>query len=413
MSLSSSSDPYAALKIKEFQKFILGKTCFVIALQIQTVVVAWQIYSITKDALSLGLIGLAEAIPSIAISLFAGHIVDNSDRKKIILWALSILLVCSSLLWFFTLKPDAYILTSGTLPIYTVIFISGLARGFLGPAQFSILGQTLPDKTYYANAVSWNSTIWQASNVAGPAIGGFIFGLFNIQTAYGVDALLMLTSILLFTSLKSHGKPLQTEIQDIWKSLASGLKFVFSNQIILSAMALDLFAVLFGGAVALLPIFASEILSAGPQGLGILRAAPAIGSVLTIMLTAHFPIKKYAGLKMLICVAGFGLCMIGFGLSTIYGLSLILLVMSGAFDAISVVVRQTLIQTLTPENMKGRVSSVNSIFVGSSNEIGSFESGLTARIWGVVNSVVIGGTLTLAVVGITAYKAKKLRNLDL
>lgn len=409
----STTDPYAALKIKEFRKFTLGKTCFVIALQIQSVVVAWQIYSITKNPLSLGLIGLAEAIPSIAISLFAGHVADNSDRKKIIIWVLSVLFICSSLLWVFTLKPYEYIIAAGTAPIYAIIFISGFARGFLGPAQFSMMAQTLPDKSYYANAVSWNSTIWQASSVAGPAIGGFLFGWFDIQTAYGADAILMLISICLFISMVSKGKPAQTEVQNIWESLSSGLKFVFSSQVILSAMALDLFAVLFGGAVALLPIFASEILLTGPQGLGILRAAPAVGAVLTIFLTAHYPIKKFAGAKMLLCVFGFGLCMIGFGLSTIFWLSLFLLVLSGAFDAISVVVRQTLIQTLTPENMKGRVSSVNSIFVGSSNEIGSFESGLTARLFGVVKSVVIGGCLTLLVAGITAAKAKKLRELDL
>lgn len=409
----STNDPYAALRIKEFQKFTLGKICFVIALQIQSVVVAWQIYSITKDPLSLGLIGLSEAIPSIAISLFAGHVVDNSDRRKIILWVLAVLLICSTLLWAFTFKPYTYIITTGTLPIYAIIFISGLARGFLGPAQFSMMAQTLPDKSYYANAVSWNSTIWQASSVAGPAIGGFLFGWFDIQTAYGVDAILMAVSIVLFISTVSQGKPVQTEVQNIWKSLGTGLKFVFSNQVILSAMALDLFAVLFGGAVALLPIFASDILLTGPQGLGILRAAPAAGSVLTIFLTTHYPIKKSAGFKMLLCVVGFGLCMIGFGLSTVFALSLFFLVLSGAFDAISVVVRQTLIQTLTPDNMKGRVSSVNSIFVGSSNEIGSFESGVTARLLGVVKSVVIGGCLTLVVAGITALKAEKLRKLDL
>ncbi len=406
------SDPYAALKVKEFRLFTFGKMCFTIALQIQGVIVGWQIYSITQDPLSLGLIGLAEAIPSISVSLFAGHIADNFDRKTIIQIVLSILVLCSIGLFALTLDISKALDIIGIFPIYAIIFISGLARGFLGPAQFALMPQTLPDKSYYANAVSWNSSIWQASAVAGPALGGLIYGFCGIKITYFCNVILMLCALAFISQIVKKAIPEKTEQQNIWDSLSVGIKFIFGNQVILSALALDMFAVLFGGAIGLLPIFA-KMLEAGPIGLGFLRAAPAMGSVCMALFLAHNPIRKQAGAKMLLCVGGFGVSMIFFGLSTSFAVSLGLLVLSGAFDAISVVVRQTLIQTRTPENMKGRVSSVNSIFIGSSNEIGSFESGATAKMFGVVTSVVFGGFMTLGVVGITAWRAKDLRKLDL
>ncbi len=256
-------------------------------------------------------------------------------------------------------------------------------------------------------------TTWQGASVAGPAIGGLLYGFFGIEASYAADVLLMLLAFLFFFLIGAKPLPPTTERLPIKESLLSGIRFVFGNQIILSAISLDLFAVLFGGAVALLPIFASDILRTGPQGLGFLRAAPAVGSVLMAVYLTHRPMKVNAGIKMLIGVAGFGLCMILFGLSTNFYFSMLLLSLSGMFDSVSVIIRSTLMQTLTPEHMKGRVSSVNNIFVGSSNEIGAFESGFAARLMGVVPSVVFGGIMTLLVVGITTFKADKLRKLNL
>jgi MFS family permease len=338
-------------------------------------------------------------------------VADIVERRKIILITVLILLICSASLLFFTLDPGKFVFTYGALPIYAVIFLSGIARGFLSPANFSFMPQLVP-RHLYANAISLNSTSWEAASIAGPMMAGFIYWLLGKTASYTADVILVLASLFFYFSIPNRPLPPVSEEQGIIEKIGAGLKFVFNNQIVLGAMSLDLFAVLFGGAVALLPIFSGEILKAGPQGLGLLRAAPSIGAVLMAIYITHYPIRQYVGKIVLFCVAGFGLCMIGFGLSTNFWLSMGLLVMSGMFDSVSVIVRTTLIHTLTPENMKGRVSAVNSIFVGSSNEIGAFESGFVAKWIGAVQSVVVGGCMTLAVVGITGWKAKKLRNLD-
>jgi len=406
-------DPYAVLRIPDFRLYISARLCITLAMQIQAVIVGWQIYDITKDPLSLGLMGLAEAIPSIVVSLYAGYLADMVARKKIIIITVTALLFCSLTLLAFTLNISHALDHLGALPIYGVIFISGIARGFMGPAVFSFMPQLVADKQLYANAITWSSTTWQTASLVGPAIGGLIYGFFGVTAAYSTDATLVLLSLLLFAFIASKPLPENINPQSMMESLQSGIKFVFSNQIILSAISLDLFAVLFGGAVALLPIFASEILETGPQGLGFLRAAPAVGSVLMALWMAYFPISINAGKKMLWCVAGFGVCIVLFGLSSNFWFSLLLLALSGGFDSISVIIRNTLIHTLTPEYMKGRVSSVNNIFVGSSNEIGAFESGFTAKLMGTVTSVVFGGIMTILVVGVTAFKADKLRSLDI
>ena len=410
---SEKHDAYAALKIPEFRLYIAARFCITIALQIQATVVGWQIYQITKDPLSLGLIGLAEALPSIIVSLYAGHVADTVSRKGIIISTVSILVLWSAMLWAFTLNSSAFVLAMGVMPIYAVIFASGIARGFMGPANFSFMPQLMPEKKFYANAITWSSTTWQAASVAGPAIGGLVLGFLGITAAYFVDAALTVIALLLYALIAAKPLPENEGKLSIKESLLSGIKFVFGNQIILGAISLDLFAVLFGGAIALLPIFVADILKSGAESYGFLRAAPAIGSVLMALYLAHKPITQNAGRKMLLCVAGFGVCIILFGLSKSYWFSLTLLALSGMFDSISVIIRSTLIHTFTPEYMKGRVSAVNNIFVGSSNEIGSFESGAAARLLGVVPSVVFGGCMTLLVVGITALKAKKLRNLQL
>ena len=403
--------PYAALQIRDFRLFILARQCATLAIQIQATIVGWQLYEITHDPLALGLIGLAEALPAITVSLYAGHIADVVARKKIILTTVSLLLLSALALLFFTLEPGAFILEYGSFPIYLVIFLSGIARGFLSPANFSFMPQLIP-RHLYGNAISLNTTFWLIASIMGPMIAGFAYALIGISAAYLLDVLLVIAAIGFYLSIPSRPVPPVTDEQGVREKIKSGLKFVLKTEIILGAISLDMFAVLFGGAVALLPIFASEILKVGPQGLSMLRAAPALGAVLMAMYITHNPIQRQAGKVMLLSVAGFGASMIGFGLSTSFVFSLILLMLSGMFDSVSMIVRSTLIHTRTPENMKGRVSAVNSIFIGSSNEIGAFESGVTAKLMGAVASVVFGGTMTLLTVGITAWKAKKLTHLD-
>jgi MFS family permease len=408
---SLPSGPYAALKIPDFRLFISSRFCVTLAIQIQSVVVAWQVYEITNDELALGLIGLAEAIPSIGVSLYAGHIADIMQRKNIIMICLVTLLLCSMALLYFTLDVGAGILSHGVLPIYFVIFLSGIARGFITPALFSYMPQLVP-RGLYTNAVTWNSTLWETAAIAGLALGGLLYGLFGLQTAYVSDASLMLTGLLLMSNVSNKPIPEITSEEGVAEKIKAGLRFVFQNKIILSAISLDLFAVLFGGAVALLPIFAKEILNVGAEGLGILRAAPSVGALMMAFYITHHPLKRNTGRILLYCVAGFGVCMILFALSTNFWISLFLLMASGAFDCVSVIIRGTLLQTQTPENMKGRVSAVNHIFIGSSNEIGMFESGVAARLMGTVPSVIFGGCMTLVVVGITAMVSRSIRTLE-
>lgn len=404
-------NPYAALYVRDFRLFVLSRLFITLAIQIQGVVVGWQIYELTRDPLSLGFIGLAEAVPAITVSLYAGHLADVVARKKIIIACVVTLLFSSAFLLYFTTDPGSFIIQHSTFPIYSIIFLTGLARGFLSPANFSFMPQLI-DRSLYQNAITWNSTIWESAAVGGPMIGGLIYGFFGITAAYAADFILVLAALFCYSLIPNKPLPPITSEQGMVEKIKAGLKFVFKNQIILSAISLDLFAVLFGGAVALLPIFADEILNAGKIGLGFLRSAPAIGAVIMAVYMTHHPIRKNMGKILLWCVAGFGLSMICFALSTNFWISMALLICSGMFDCVSVIVRGTLIHTLTPENMKGRVAAVNSMFIGSSNEIGMLESGVAARVMGVVPSVVFGGCMTLLVVSVTAWKAAKLRLLD-
>ena len=418
---SPAHDPYAALRIPDFRRLVSARVLFTVASQIQGVVVGWQIYELTNNPLALGLIGLAEAIPSIAVSLYAGHVADSVPRKHIIVPTMIVLFLCSLSLFLLT-RPSGMALFANqqvlafplyVVMLYAVLFVSGIARGFLGPAVFSFMPQLLPNRALLSNAVTWNSSSWQAAAVLGPAIGGLLFAKMGKGFAYGIDSGLMLLSLLLFLSIASRALPTREGEQlNLGESILSGVRFIFANQIVLAALSLDLFAVLFGGAVALLPIFAKDILQIGPDGLGYLRAAPAVGSVLMAVWLTYSPMKRGAGRKLLWAVAGFGLATIGFALSKSFALSLFLLFLTGVFDSVSVIVRSTLIHTYTPEYMKGRVSAVNNIFIGSSNEIGGFESGAAAKLMGTVPSVVFGGLMTLVVVAVTALKADKLRKLE-
>jgi MFS family permease len=295
-------------------------------------------------------------------------------------------------------------------PIYLVIFLSGIARSFLQPAR-SALGAELVPRELYPNAVAWRSSTWQFATVVGPAVGGLVYGFGSASSAYALDAVIMAVSVIALAAMRHSPAAATPSPESFVESLTTGIRFVRREPIILGALSLDLFSVLFGGAVALLPIFAAEILHVGPQGLGVLRAAPAIGAVTTSVFLAHLPPLRHSGRTLLYSVALFGLCMIGFGLSRNFLLSIALLAASGMADTVSVVIRSTLLQVLTPSHLLGRVSAVNAIFIGSSNEIGAFESGTAARLIGTVPAVVLGGIATLVVVAITAVKVPSLRRL--
>ena len=357
---------------------------------------------------------MAEALPAITTALYAGHLADTRDRRGIALVALIVLVMCSVALWMLahpTVIGIAALSQHRLNAIYSVIVLSGIARAFLQPARQALSAELLP-RELYPNAITWRSGSWQLAAVLGPAIGGGLYAWGGSSRAYAVDASLMVLAVLILFSIHHVVPPRESSDEKIWSSLTSGLRFVVGEPVILGAMTLDLFSVLFGGAVALLPVFAAEILHVGPEGLGILRAAPALGAVITSVALTRWPPFNRTGRTLLIAVAGFGLCMIGFGVSRNFILSAALLWASGAFDMVSVVVRSTLLQVRTPLELMGRVSAVNQIFIGSSNEIGGFESGVTARWFGTAPSVVFGGVATLAVVAIVAWRLPTLRRLE-
>jgi MFS family permease len=402
-------DPYAALRIRNYRWFIVSLLTMTISSQIQGVVVAWQIYDITRDPLSLGLMGLAEALPYIGFSLYAGHVADRANRRIVSLTAIALMLGCSLTLLTYNLIPG-FLKAHGALPFYAVIFVSGIARSFVQPAR-QALGAELIDRSIYANAVAWRSSTWQFAAVVGPALGGLIYGFASPRVAYVADAIMMTIALGSFAWIRYERRAPATTKESIGSSLVSGLRFVFGESVLLSALTLDLFSVLLGGAEALLPVFADQILHVGPEGLGILRAAPAAGAVLSSVYLAHRPPFKRAGRTMLYAVATFALCIIVFGLSRSFVLSVAVLAFSGMADNMSVLVRSTLLQVLTPSHLFGRVSSVNAIFVGSSNELGAFESGVTARLLTPVVSVVLGAVASLGVVGGIAAAVPRLRRL--
>lgn len=405
-------DPYSALRFRDFRYYLSARVFSTIGNQIQATIVGWQLYELTKNPLSLGLIGLTEAIPAIGLALFGGLLADTVNRRRIALICYLGLFISALLLAWFSLQPESVIKETGVLVIYVAVAVNGIARGFLSPAMFSLLSQMVP-RNEYLSASTWNSTGWQLGAISGPALGGFIYALGGPLPCYLLVCGLTLLGMGLLIAIRQVETPLIHTIEPIKVRLFSGIHFVFKQPIILGALSLDLFAVLFGGAVALLPVFASDILKVGPEGLGILRAAPAAGSTLMAFLMAYRKPMKNAGINLLLAVAGFGITSIVFGLSESFWLSAFMLGIGGALDNVSVIIRSVILQMLTPDEMRGRVSAVNSIFIGSSNEIGAFESGVAASLLGIVPSVVFGGVMTLAVVGITWWKAPSLRRLDM
>ena len=401
-------DPYASLRVPNFRRILVSYGMATIAREGQMVVVGWQVYDATRDPLSLGLVGLSEALPFIAVALYAGHIADRMSRRNVAVVGTFALLLSAVALLVFTLRSD--VLVNGRVwPIYLVIFLSGIARSFTRPAT-TALSADVVEREIYPNAVAWRSSTWQFSAILGPALGGLLYGFSGVAAAYATVAVLMGIALigLMFVRVEEKA-PMRAEMT-VGESLRAGLRFLWHQPVVLPAMTLDLFSVLFGGATALLPIFA-RMLHVGPEGLGVLRAAPAAGSVIVGVIIAHRPPIRRAGPMLLASVAMFGVTIILFALSRNFWLSAFLLMLSGVFDNISVVIRGTLVQTLTPTHLLGRVSSVNQIFIGTSNEIGAFESGVAAKLLGTVPSVIFGGTMTLIVVALTVWLSPSLRKM--
>lgn len=433
---AAARDPYAAFRFRGFAFYALGNSIAIAGRQMLTIAIEWEVYARTHSATALGLVGLSAAVPIVALSLPAGHCADRFRRKTIILLTQAGSAVCSIALAFVSWQhlaiPRYLVLLRAnnglravasvferhatfqfddlSLPLlYLLMILSASIRTFGWAARSSFFPTLVPRETF-ANAVTWNSSIFQISCVLGPAAGGFLIVRMGFPFIYALDAVCALTFFCLVLPIEKF-REARRVAAGAWSSLAAGIRFVLSKQIILATITLDLFAVLLGGATALLPIFADQILHCGPIGLGWLRAAPAVGAFVMAVAIAYLPPMRQAGRTLLWCVAGFGVATIGFGASHWFWLSLLMLFFTGIFDSVSVVVRQTLVQLLTPDEMRGRVSAVNNIFIGTSNEFGALESGLTAAFFGPVVSVVAGGIGTILVVFAVAMKWPETRRI--
>ena len=408
-----TNDPFAAVRIPEFKNLMIGRFTFIMALRMMSTLVAWWVYELTGDPFAIGLVGLSEVIPAISMALYSGHVIDSSEKRKLLLRGVFFYL-CTALVLLFI--STSYITTQFsnqyiTIGIYTLIFCTGIIRSFTGPTFSAILATTVP-RQYLQNATTWNQGSWLTASVTGHALGGILLAKIGITNTLITVSCLLVIAFAILTQLKPKPPMATTGEKKTWESMKEGLRFVFKTKEILGAFTLDMFAVLFGGAVAMVPVYAKDILKAGPMGFGWLNAAIDIGAIFIVILLTVFPMKKAQGKKLFLAVAGFGVCIILFALSRWYLLSFAALLIAGMLDGVSVVVRGTVMQLKTPDHMRGRVSSVGSMFINSSNELGQFESGLAARMMGVTPSVVFGGCMTLIVVIVTWFKAPTLRKFE-
>lgn len=407
-----NTSPLDVLKIPEFRNFILGRFVFIVGLRMMGTLVAWWMYELTGDAFYIGMIGLAEAIPAITLALYAGYVIDKSEKRKLLLRSVFLFSVCSIVLlgtstsWFHLQFGNKLII----IFIYTVIFFTGAIRAFSGPSFGAIIASLVP-RELLVNASQLSSTSWLIASISGHAMAGFLIAWLHVTGTFMVITCLILAGLFFLSKLKEKPPGMSGEKKTL-EAVTEGLKYVLKTRELLAALTLDLFAVLFGGAVAMVPVYAKDILNVGPIGFGWLNAAADIGAITMVMGLTLSPMKRRQGIKLLFAVAGFGLCIIVFGLSKLYWLSFGALLVSGILDGVSVIVRGNIIQLKTPDALRGRVMSVNSMFINSSNEIGQFESGVAAKLMGVIPSVVFGGCMTILVVVAAWFKAPSLKKLE-
>ena len=401
------------LRYPDFKNFLIMRFMLIMSLHMQITIISYLVYKLTKDPLSLGMLGLWEVIPAIGFSFISGPFIDQREKRSILMVCIVTYLVLSAVfvLVATSMFQDAAGVKMTVWIIYACIFLSGIIRAFLSPSNFALLGMIVPRKLY-ANATTWSSTAWQTGAVIGPLIGGVLIAMSGFE--FSLIGVFVLQLVALFALVRIPKQEVVIKKKEaILKSLKEGLQFVFRTQAILAALSVDMFAVLFGGAVALLPVYAEDILKVGEVGYGWLRAAPAIGAVVCLLILSFIPLKTKAGLKLLLSVAAFGVTTIVFGISTSFVLSFTMLLLGGLFDSVSVVIRGTILQLYTPDDMRGRVAAVNTMFISSSNELGALESGATAKWMGTVPAVVFGGVMTLVVVAATYFKAPVLHTLKL
>jgi MFS family permease len=411
--IQEKNDPFAAIRIPEFRNLLMGRFLFIMGLRMMGTLVGWWIYELTNDPFAIGLIGLSEVIPAVSLSLYAGHVIDTSEKRKLLLRGVTLYLFCVLLLLGLSTHYTSTQISNHWIAfsIYVIIFCTGIFRAFTGPTFGTMVASIVP-KNILQNATTWNQGTWLAASVSGHATVGFLIA--GAGNTFSLSMIAILVSIGFCFMYRLKPKPTLNEPGEkkTLDSVKEGLQFVFTTKEVLGALSLDLFAVLFGGAVAMIPVFAKDILKAGPIGFGWLNAASDIGSILIIIILTFFPLRKKQGKKLLFMVGGFGLCIIIFALSKVFWLSFAVLLLSGILDGISIVIRGTILQLKTPAHMRGRVMSVNSMFINSSNELGQFESGVAAKLLGVVPSVLFGGCMTVLVVAITWFKAPSLRKME-
>jgi len=408
--MAESADPrlsgYIAFTYPDFTAYAIARFCIVAALEMQSVAVGWQVYEITKRPLDLGLVGLAQFLPGILLFLAAGHAADRFDRRRLVMWCYGAFGGCSALLWEIAGQR-----TLSVRPIYVVLVLLGVVRSFNGTASRALLPQLVPEE-HFPNAVAWNASVFQGATILGPSLGGLLYAFFHGAPAvYATAGMVSLGAMALTLKIKLRPRSRRREPVSL-KTVLAGFHYIWEHKLVLGSISLDMFAVLLGGATALLPVYAREILRTGPWGLGLLRSAPGVGAAIMAIVLAHRPLRGRAGPVLLWSVAGFGVFTIVFGVSRNLVLSLAALVLVGATDMVSVVIRATLVQLATPDEMRGRVVAVDMIFIGTSNQLGEFESGLTAQWFGTVPAVVLGGIGTLAVIATWAWLFPELRKAD-
>jgi len=408
-----SVSPFASIRIAEYRNLLLGRFIFIMGLRMMGTLVGWWIYELTNDPLAIGIVGLSEVIPAVALALYAGHVIDLSEKRKLMLRGVLLYFLCAVILLLLSTRFTSNYLSNHWIAIcvYAVIFCTGITRAFTGPV-FGVLVALIVPKNLLQNATTWNQGAWLSASVTGHALGGLLISMIGISGTLSVICILIF--IAFFVMLRLKPKPALNERGEkkTWDSVKEGLRFVYNTKEVLAASSLDLFAVLFGGAVAMIPVYAKDILHVGAAGFGWLNAATDMGSIIIVVILTLAPFKREQGKKLMYAVAGYGACIVVFALSEMFWLSFAALLVSGMLDGISVVTRGTILQLKTPDNMRGRVMSVNSMFINSSNELGQFESGVAARFLGVVPSVVFGGCMTLLVVIVTWIKAPGLRKME-